>query len=459
MLNLRSLRNLALYFALALALSLNVIATAAERPPERPPNLIYIMCDDLGYGDLGSFGQKVIQTPHLDRLAAGGMRFTDFYSGATVCRPSRLVLWTGFHSGHTAINSNQGYVLKPSDVTVAERLKRAGYATGGVGKWALGDVTNPGHPNKQGFDFWMGYLSQSNAHNYYPTHLWRNMEEFPLKGNVLMDHPAARGRVADPKHRVTYSHDVMTEQAFDFIRKHQDKPFLLHIHWTIPHTNNEGGRVTGDGQEVPDYGIYKDKDWPNPEKGQAAMITRMDGDVGRLVKLLKDLKIEKDTLIVFTSDNGPHQEGGHKMEYFDANGPLRGMKRDLYEGGIRVPMIAYWPGKIKPGTVSDHPSAFWDWTPTACELAGLDIPKDTDGISFVNAMLGKKQQKHDYLFWAYGPKTAVRQGHWKAVQVAKNKPWELYDLRTDIGEKNDLAKAHPDVVAKMKQLAETARSK
>ncbi len=457
------------YCALFLGfLLLIAVSSQAHAAPERP-NIIYIMVDDLGYGDLGCYGQKVVRTPHLDRLAKEGLRFTDHYSGHTVCRPSRLVLWTGKHSGNTPIDGNQPYTIKPSDVLVSELMKEAGYNVGGVGKWANGLPGTQGVPTKNGFDFWMGYLNQSNAHNFYPTYLWRcaNGKEVKveLKGNVLMDHPAARGRVAHPDHRVTYSHDVMTEEALQWIRAHGTsslkgggKPFLFHIHWTIPHTNNEGGRVTGDGQEVPDYGIYKDKDWPNVEKGFAAMVTRMDGDVGKLVALLKELKIDKNTLILFTSDNGPHQEGGHKMEYFNSNGDLRGYKRDLYEGGIRVPMIAWWPGKVKAGTKTNHPSAFWDFLPTACELAGVKPPKNIDGISYVPTLLGKtdKQKKHDSLYWQAGQKRAVRVDNWKGVITGKNKPMELYLLATDIGEQNNVAKLHPEMVEKLQAAMDDA---
>jgi len=425
-------------------------ATAAERP-----NVIYIMTDDLGYGDLGCFGQKQIRTPNLDRLAAEGMRLTDYYAGCTVCRPSRLVLWTGQHTGHTPINSNASYVFKPEDVTVAELLHEAGYATGGVGKWAMGRPGSGGEPNRHGFDFWFGYLDQSEAHNYYPTHLYRcagkKVEQVPLEGNVLMDDPNARGRVARPENRVTYSHDVMTEEALGFIRRHRDKPFLLHVHWTIPHANNEGGRVIGDGMEVPDYGQYADESWPSTAKGQAAMITRMDADVGRMVALLRELKIDRRTLIIFTSDNGPHSEGGHKHEYFDANGPLRGFKRDLYEGGIRVPTIAWWPGQVAPGTQSSEPLAFYDFLPTACELAGVQPPENTDGVSFVPTLLSQPEQQmhHDYLYFKYGKKEAVRMGPFKAVRLVPGQPVELYDLRRDIGESRNVAAQQPEVVEKM----------
>ncbi len=429
----------------------------AQPSREQPPNLIFIMADDLGYGDVGCFGQQVVQTPNIDRLAREGMRFTNYYAGCTVCRPSRLVLWTGLHTGHTPIDSNAIYVFQPQDVTVAELLQSAGYATGGVGKWAMGGVDTPGHPNRNGFDFWMGYLDQGEAHNYYPTHLWLNQQQIPLPGNVLSDAPQGRGRVSST--RVTYSHDVITDSMLQFVRKNADRPFLLHVHWTIPHANNEGGRVTGDGMEVPTYGVYAQREWPSTEKGFAAMVTRMDGDVGRLMELLKELGIDGHTVVFFTSDNGPHHEGGHDHEFFDSNGPLRGYKRDLYEGGIRVPMIVRWPGHIEPGTVSDQPLAHYDWLPTACELAGIEAPARIDGISYVPELLGRQQAPHPYLFWSYGDKKAVRRDHWKAVIPGKNIPLELYDLDRDIGETRNLVDQIPDIARQLAAIIEVAQGR
>jgi len=435
---------------------LSICSTASQIDKTRPPNLIYIMADDLGYGDLGCFGQKTIKTPNLDKMASEGIRFTSYYAGNTVCRPSRLSLWTGKHMGHTPISSNANYHFKPSDITVSELLKSRGYATGGVGKWAMGGIGTTGHPNKNGFDFWFGYLDQGQAHNYYPNHLWKNTEKIILKGNVLTGEVKDRGRVS--KKRTTYSHDLLTTQAMKFIRNHKDTPFLLHVHWTIPHANNEGGRATGDGMEVPDYGLYAKEKWPNTKKGAAAMITRMDKDVGEIIKLLKELDIQNETMIFFTSDNGPHSEGGHKHETFNANGPLRGYKRDLYEGGIRVPGIAYWPNKIKSGTVSDQPLAFWDWLPTACELAGITPPAKLDGLSFAPTLLGKsdQQEMHPYLFWKYGNKTAIRKQEWKAVRNAQNKGMELYNLNTDIGETKNLSAQYPDKIRELEKLMEEA---
>lgn len=454
-----------------LIIPLALFAGRLDAADRSRPNIIYIMADDLGYGDPGCYGQEVIRTPNIDRMAAEGMRLTDHYAGHTVCRPSRLVLWLGMHVGHTRLAGNRPRNLTSKEQTVARLLKNAGYATGGVGKWALGNVgapseiDNPGHPNRNGFDYWYGYMNQGNAHNYYPTYLWENDRQVPLPGNVIDSRPAGRGRVSSK--RVSYSHDFMTTAAFDFIRRNQDNPFLLHIHWTIPHANNEGGRLTGDGMEVPDYGIYADKDWPNPEKGFAAMITRMDADVGRLMNLLKELKIDEKTLVFFTSDNGPHNEGGHDHEFFNSNGDLTGFKRSMHEGGYRVPMIARWPGKIAAGTVSGHPSGFYDFLPTACELAGVELPGNIDGISYLPTLLGEpeKQKKHEYLYCASlegATSVGVRYGNWKLVKYrtsgkgSKKRPgkkenpdWRLYDLSRDIGEKNNLAGKHPDVVQKI----------
>jgi uncharacterized sulfatase len=256
--------------------------------------------------------------------------------------------------------------------------------------------------------------------------------------------------------RVTYAHDEMTREALDFIRRHAERPFLLHVHWTIPHANNEGGRATGDGMEVPDYGIYADRDWPNTKKGFAAMVTRMDRDVGRLVSLLRELDITQRTLVIFTSDNGPHHEGGHRVESFDSNGPLRGAKRDLYEGGIREPTIAWWPGVIEAGSTSSEPLAFWDFLPTACELAGAEAPQAIDGISFVPTLLGEPQVPHESLFWRFGQKIAARQGRWKAVKNGPQQPLELYDLEADLGELNNVAAEHPEVAAEMRRIMQHA---
>ena len=429
------------------------------------PNIIFILADDLGYGDLGCYGQKTIKTPNIDKLAAEGMKFTDHYAGSTVCAPSRCCLMTGLHTGHAIVRANGNVPLRPSDVTVAELLKRRGYTTGIIGKWGLGEPGTTGIPNKQGFDYWFGYLNQRHAHNYYPEYLWRNEEKYELKNEVnhiIGGRDRTPGGVATK--RVEYSHDLFAAEALNFVERNKDKPFFLYLPFTIPHANNEAGKK---GMEVPSFGQYADKDWPEPQKGHAAMITRMDGDIGKLMALLKRLDIDKNTIVMFSSDNGPHKEGGADPAFFKASGTLKGYKRALYEGGIRVPMIARWPGKIKAGSKTDHISAFWDFLPTCCELAGSDIPNGIDGISMVPTLLGwqRRQMKHEALYWEFheqGKKQAVRMGDWKGVRlnVAKRPdgPIELYNLKDDIGEKNDVANRHPETVAKIEKLMKSART-
>ncbi len=438
-------------------------AAAAEKP-----NVIFILADDLGYGDLGCFGQEKIQTPHLDQLAADGMKLTDFYAGATVCAPSRSVLMTGQHTGRTWVRGNAGrdnpekQTLRPEDVTVAEKLKSAGYATALTGKWGLGELGSDGHPNEQGFDYFYGYLNQRHAHNYYPEFLIRNQEIVKLRNVSAPEWLAQKKEKNEPDdgagwaiERIDYSHDLIANEALEWIGKQSaEKPFFLYLALTIPHANNEGSRGTGNGQDVPDYGIYAGKDWPDPDKGQAAMITRMDGDVGRIITLLKEKDFAKDTLVIFTSDNGHHKEGHNNPELFDANGPLRGMKRDLTEGGIREPTIAWWPGKIAPGSVSDHPAYFGDFMATACELAGVEPPENVQSISFLPTLLGKpdEQKKHEYLYWEFyerGSAQAVRFGDWKAIREPMfTGEVQLYNLAEDIGEEHNVADRHPDLVAK-----------
>ncbi len=434
-------------------------AAAPRTGKKRKPNVVFLFADDLGYGDLGCYGQKEIKTPNLDRMAAEGMRFTQHYSGSTVCAPSRCVLMTGLHTGHCLIRGNALVPLRPEDVTVAELLKGAGYATALCGKWGLGEEASTGIPNKQGFDYFFGYLSQVHAHNYYPEFLWQNEEKYKLRN--IVNHPQRGNRKSlggVSTNKLDYSHDLIAAEALKFIEKNKSNPFFLYLSMTIPHANNEAGSK---GMEVPDHGIYKDKDWPEPQKGHAAMITRMDGDMGRVFALLKKLGIDDNTLVIFTSDNGPHREGGNKSDFNDSNGPLRGIKRDLYEGGIRVPTIARWPGKIKAGAETDHISAFWDFLPTACQVAGVKPPDNIDGISYLPELLGKKQKKHEFLYWEFferNTKQAVRMGKWKAIRAVKTDRIELYNLDEDLGETNDIAEKHPDVVAKIRDYLKTART-
>lgn len=420
----------------------------ASEEPARKPNILFILADDLGYGDLGCYGQQQILTPNLDRLASEGIRFTDCYAGSTVCAPSRCCLMTGFHSGHARIRGNARHPLLPEDTTVAEVLKQAGYATGLVGKWGLGEPGTTGIPNRKGFDEFYGYLNQGHAHNYYPEHLWNNEEMVELAGNLGMG-------------RKEYSHDLFTDKALDYLTRHQDHPFFLYLAYTIPHANNERGRYEGNGMEVPDFGPYKDQPWPDTEKGKAAMITRLDTDIGKILDHLKQLGIEKDTLIFFTSDNGPHREGGSNPEFFQSSGPLKGIKRDLYEGGIRVPMMVRCPGRVPAGKVSDQVWSFWDFLPTAAELAGGTIPQGIDGLSMVPALSGGKAPEHEFLYWEFhegGFKQAVRMGQWKAVRLAPGQPLELYNLENDPGETVNLAAEQPRVIAKIEGYLKQART-
>ena len=429
----------------------------------RRPNIVFIMADDLGYGDLGCYGQKIIQTPHLDRMAAEGIRFRNFYAGCTVCAPSRSVLMTGQHMGHTHVRGNAGgssmiQTLRDDDVTVAEVLKQAGYKTALCGKWGLGDdqPDNTGLPNDQGFDLFYGYLNQVHAHNYYPEFLWHNKKKNPLSNKVVSS-PRKYGGFAGgyATERIDYSHDLIAERAMKFVEANKAGPFFLYLPLTIPHANNEGTRGTGNGQEVPDYGPYADRDWPDPDKGQAAMITRMDRDVGRLFALLKRLNIDENTVVMFTSDNGHHDEGGHDTDRFDPNGPLRGMKRDLYEGGIRVPFIVRWPGHAPAGSISNHIGYFGDLMATAADLAGVDPPSNIDSVSFGPTIKGRadEQQAHDYLYWEFyerGSKQAVRHKNWKAVRMPMFKgKTQLFDLDKDLGEAKDIAAQYPDVVRRL----------
>jgi arylsulfatase A-like enzyme len=434
---------------------------AAAAAEEQKPNIIFILADDLGYGDLGCYGQRVIRTPNLDRMAAEGMRFTDCYAGSTVCAPSRCVLMTGYHTGHCLVRGNARVPLRPADVTVAELLKDAGYQTGIIGKWGLGEADTSGIPNRQGFDYWFGYLNQQHAHNYYPEYLWRNQQKSPLRNEVnhlIGGSDRTPGGVATK--RVDYSHDLFTEEAMVFLEQRKAERFFLYLAYTIPHANNEAGDR---GMEVPSYEPYQDQPWPEPQKGHAAMITRMDRDVGRLFAKLKELGIDGQTLVFFSSDNGPHKEGGGDPAFFHSSGPLQGFKRSLHDGGIRVPGIARWPGKIKAGATSDLPCYFADFLPTACELAGTQAPAGIDGISIVPTLLGEgQQQEHDFMYWEFhegaSSQQAVRMGHWKAVRAAPGAPIQLYDLRTDLAEAHDLAADHPEVVARIAEYLKTART-
>ncbi len=451
-----------------MAVAISCIAVAAAGGAEaadRPPNIVLILADDLGYGELGCYGQQVMKTPRLDQLADEGMRFTQFYAGSTVCAPSRCVLLTGLHTGHARVRGNgpaKIQSLRSEDVTIAERLREAGYATGVVGKWALGDAAaeNEGRPNDQGFDYFFGYLNQTHAHNHYPEFLWRNTERVPL-GNVVKRRTLdARSGVAT--NRVAYSPDRMTDKAIAFVERHRDEPFFLYWPMILPHANNEATRETGNGMEIPDAGNYADRPWPQADRDYAATVARMDANVGRLLDALAKLELEENTLVLCTSDNGPHREGGQDVERFNPAGPLRGMKRDLYEGGVRVPLIVRWPAKVPPGSESDHVGYFGDVLATLAEAVGQPSPEARDSISLLPTLTGRadQQREHDYLYWEFyeeGGKQAVRSGNWKAVRMPMGTGGtELYNLTDDPGETHDVADEHPDVVQRLEAMMDEA---
>ena len=444
----------------------------AERTPAaatRPPNLIWIMADDLGYGELGSYGQQVIATPHLDGMAREGLRFTRFYAGATVCAPSRSVLMTGLHQGRTRVRGNAGradpamQALRDGDATVAGMLQSAGYATALVGKWGLGDVgaAASGLPRRHGFDSFFGFLNQSHAHNHFPDFLWHDEKRIALPNTVTPAGAAPGAGYATDA--VLYADDLFADEALKFVAHHQQRPFFLFWSLVIPHANNERTRAIGNGAEVPDFGPYATADWPDQDKGQAAMITRMDGYVGRLLAHLRQLGIADDTLVIFTSDNGPHDESDHDLTRFQPAGPLRGIKRSLADGGIRVPAIAWWPGTVPPGTVSDHVAYFGDWFATAAELAGATPPAGLDSISFAPTLRGvAPQPRHEFLYWEFHERgfsqAALYDGRWKGIRErSRAAPVAVYDLDNDIHEQTDVAERYPEVAARIDAYLKTAR--
>ena len=425
-----------------------ILLIAASLSSAKRPNIVFIVADDMGYADAGCYGQTKIQTPNIDRLASQGMRFTQCYAGSAVCAPSRSVLMTGLHTGHTRVRGNFGrhgivglgggkgrVPLLDEDVTVAEVLHNAGYRTGVTGKWGLGEPGTNGTPNKQGFDSWFGFLNQRRAHNHYPEYLWLNENKFDLTGNL-----------SDQEQ--LYSHDLFTGYALNFIRENQRKPFFLYVPYTIPHARFQ----------VPDLGIYKDKDWPTDAKAYAAMISRMDADVGRIVSLLEELKIDERTMVFFCSDNGA---ADRYDDLFDSSGPLRGRKRDMYEGGLRTPMIVQWPEKIEAGTTSDLVWSFADVLPTLAEAAVAEAPDGLDGQSVLPTILGKEQDlANRFLYWEFHEKKfhqASRWRHWKAVRSGVSSPIELYDLSKDPGETTNVAETNPETIAKFETYFATAR--
>jgi len=462
----------------AIILTSLLLLTACQNQPNQKaesqkPNIVYILADDLGYGDLSSYGQIFFSTPNIDKLAESGLKFTRHYSGSTVCAPSRSSLLTGQHTGHTFIRGNREvqpegqHPMEAEAYTLAEALQDAGYVTGAFGKWGLGYPGSVGDPNNQGFDEFFGYNCQRLAHHYYPYHLWHNQEKIMLEGN--------EGFKAEQ-----YGPDVIHEQALKFLENNKDKPFFMFYPSLIPHAemfapeeymekyrgkfepeNSYQGVDSGENYRLGPYGSQ-----PESRAATAAMINVLDDQVGEIVAKLNELDIYENTIIMFTSDNGPHKEGGANPDYFNSSGPLKGYKRDLYEGGIRVPMIAVWKGKIQAGTETGHPSAFWDVFPTVAEITGAQTPENMDGISFLPTLLGKdNQQQHDYLYWEFhelGGRQALQKGDWKLVKYNVLDPekttTELYNLSNDLGEESNVAEQHPEIVEELSEIMKNART-
>lgn len=441
------------------------------------PNVIFILADDLGYGDLGFLGQKYIETPNIDRLASEGMFFTQHYAGAPVCAPSRSALITGLHTGHTPVRGNfevqpEGQYPMPDTLqTLSKIFQQAGYATGAFGKWGLGFVGTSGDPSNQGFEQFYGYNCQRYAHRYYPAYLWENQTKVDLPGN-------------DWTKKVTYAPDLIQQKTLEFIDQNQAKPFFLFMPIVMPHAElaapdddifqkyraKFGEETSHQAPPGGDYGpemkIPGYQSEPFPHAAFAAMVERTDRYVGEVLAKLEELGLTENTIVIFTSDNGAHFEGGADPEFFDSNGPFRGLKRDLYEGGIRVPMIVKWPGKVKAGSKSDHVSAFWDWLPTFADILGEKVPDAIDGISFLPALLGESdQRRHDYLYWEFhelGGRQAVRKGNWKLVKYQVKDPskttMELFELASDPEESNNLVEKNPEKVAELEELIRQAHT-
>lgn len=437
------------------------LADSRYTQPAPRPNIIVVQADDLGYGDLSAYGQARFQTPALDRLAADGIRFTEYYAGSTVCAPSRAALMTGLHTGHTWVRGNGEIPLREEDATVAMALRDAGYRTAVIGKWGLGRPGTTGQPDKKGFEYAFGFLDHRHAHRQFTDHLYRNSE--PVATDVQHD----------------YVNDLFTREAAGFIERQDPRPFFLYLNYTVPHAelrvpDDSLAALRGRFPETPYVNATADakvtgpddaslgyRSQPTPKAAFAAMIVRMDRDIGTLVDLLRARGLDRRTLVMFISDNGPHQEGGAEPAFFKSSGGLRGIKRDLYEGGIRVPMIASWPGTVPRGKVSAHPWAHWDIFPTLAEVAGAKVPPRLDGRSMARALRGQTQPAHEAFYWEFherGFQQAVRMGRWKGVRLAKDAPLELYDLTADPGEQRNVHAAHPDIVRQMDEYLRTART-
>jgi arylsulfatase A len=442
---------------------MNGHASDARRQRATPPNILLIQADDLGYGDVSAYGQARFQTPSLDRIARQGIRFTQYYAGSTVCAPSRCALMTGLHTGHAWIRGNGDIPLRDEDVTIAEVLKAGGYRTAVIGKWGLGNPETPGQPGRQGFEYSFGFLDHRHAHRQYTDHLWRNAERVGV--NLDRD----------------YVNDLFTRETAAFIERDDARPFFVYLNYTVPHAELRvpeesvapfrdrfpekpfenapaDARSTGAGPDLPSLGYRSQR---APLAAFAAMITRMDRDIGRLLDLLRSRGVERRTLVMFISDNGPHREGGADPVFFKSSGGLRGIKRDLYEGGIRVPMLAQWPGTIPAGRVSDHVWAHWDVLPTLADVAGAAMPRALDGLPMTRALRGEAQPTHEFFYWEFherGFQQAIRMGNWKAVRLKPGAPLELYDLASDPAETKDVAASRADIVGTIENHLRTART-
>ena len=442
-----------------------ILIVSTTKATDFRPNIIYILTDDLGYGDLGCFGQQKIFTPNIDKMAAEGIIFTDHYAGTSVCAPSRASLMTGKHTGHTSVRHNQPFpqALRPEEITIPEALKDAGYISAVIGKWGVGhqEPIDPMNAIVNGFDYQFGFLNMWHAHNYYPEFLYRNGQKEYLR-NVVESQgskwPESKEGAGNAIVKKDYTHYLFREDLTKFILEHSDTTFFLYLPFTIPHTNGESKILK---HEVPGFGFYKDSvGWSDEQKARAAMITTLDSTVGKILLQLKELGIEKNTFVMFTSDNGGEQE----INFFKANGIFRGMKREVYEGGIRVPAVAWWPGTIKPGTTTNHVSAFWDMLPTFCDIAGVSVPNGIDGISFLPTLTGiGEQKKHFSLYWEYQASNgliALRKSDWKIVEknALKSSPtFELYNIVPDPSEKNNIADKYPEILNELKFMLKISR--
>jgi len=462
-----------------IALSCIVTAAASCTGTEKAketlkPNIILIVADDMGYGDLSMSGQTKFATPNLDQMASEGIFLSNHYCGSTVSAPSRAALLTGKHTGHTSVRGNQpAQLLLDEEVTIAEKMKEAGYVTAAAGKWGVGHPPPANDPKRNGFDHFFGYINMWHAHNFYPEFLYKNGEKFPLSGNKLYQIDGKNPWANEPEGtgvaeiREQYVPFLIDEEALGFIEQNKDTAFFLYLAYNTPHANNEAGSFLNNGMEVPDYGEFSEKDWPDPEKGFAQMMVNLDRSVGKVNGKLKELGIDRNTIVIFISDNGPHAEGKHDADYFNSNGIYRGTKRDLYEGGVRTPFIARWPAVIGSGRRSEHVSAGWDILPTLCDIAGVTAPDSIDGISFLPVLRGdeENQNKHEYLYWEFyemGGRQAVLKGEWKGIvnNIRRGGPvtLELYNILSDPSETNDISADHPEIVEEIKEIMKKAHT-